>query len=146
MLLSRIDIPKFIPQRQPIVVVHGLVSHSDNSTTSEFKVENNHLFVRNGNLLESGLMENIAQTAALRAGYAFSLSATDKEKTEPPIGFIASLKNFTIHYLPHCGDVLHTTVTTLHNLMGMEVVQGKVMIGKKLVAECEMKIFLADGK
>jgi len=145
MLVSREDVIKFIPQRPPIVVVHGLTKHSENASTSVFNVEENHLFVRGGKFLESGLMENIAQTTALRSGYHFSKMVKEgEEETKPPIGFIGALKNFNIHELPNVGVQLETTVSVMHEVMGMQVVEGKVLVGEKLIADCEMKIFLSN--
>jgi 3-hydroxyacyl-[acyl-carrier-protein] dehydratase len=145
MLVSREDVLKFIPQREPIVVVHGLAEHSENSSVSEFHVEENHLFVRDGKLLPSGLMENIAQTSALRSGYHFSQQMQDGgEEKEPPIGFIGALKNFVVSDLPSVGSVLKTKVTVLHEVMGMQVVEAEVQCGKNIIASCEMKIFLSQ--
>ena len=145
MLVNRQDVLKYIPQRNPIVVVHGLTDHSENQSTSIFNVEEGHLFVRDGKLLPSGLMENIAQTAALRSGYHFAkLAEADGEMKEPPIGFIGALKNFVVNDLPSVGSVLYTTVKMTHEVMGMQVVEGAVMCGKNVIASCEMKIFLSQ--
>lgn len=147
MLVGREDVLKFIPQRQPIVVVHGLLFHSDKTSTSVFNVEEGHLFVRDGKLLESGLMENIAQTSALCSGYHFStLVAEGGEMVEPPIGFIGALKNFVVDELPPVGSSLKTTVAVTYEVMGMQVVVASVECGGKEVASCEMKIFLSDEK
>jgi hypothetical protein len=145
MLVRREDVLKFIPQRPPIVVVHGLIEHGDNSSVSEFYVEKDHLFVRDGKLLPSGLMENIAQTSALRSGYHFAnqMQAVGEMK-EPPIGFIGALKNFVVIDLPSVGSVLKTTVTVLHEVMGMQVVEASVQCGRNVIATCEMKIFLSQ--
>lgn len=145
MLVSRQQVTTFIPQRQPIVVVHGLVKHAETTSVSVFQVEANHLFVRDGKLLASGLMENIAQTAALRSGYHFAQQAKDKtEKKQPPIGFIGALKNFVFTSLPTVGSELKTTVTVAHEVMGMQVVEAQVHVDEKMVASCEMKIFLSQ--
>jgi hypothetical protein len=129
----------------PIVVVHGLTEHSENQSTSVFNVEEDHLFVRDGKFLPSGLMENIAQTAALRSGYHFAnLAVASGEMKDPPIGFIGALKNFVVKDLPSVGSVLYTTVNMTHEVMGMQVVEGSVLCGKDIIASCEMKIFLSQ--
>ncbi|MFM1876583.1 MAG: hypothetical protein RL266_2320 [Bacteroidota bacterium] len=145
MLVGREDVLKFIPQRPPIVVVHGLLEHSENSSVSEFHVEENHLFVRDGKFLPSGLMENIAQTSALRSGFHFSQQMQEGgDQKEPPIGFIGALKNFVVSDLPSVGSVLKTKVTVLHEVMGMQVVEAEVQCGRIVIASCEMKIFLSQ--
>lgn len=145
MLVSRQDVLNFIPQRLPVVVVHGLLSHQENTSTSVFHIEADHLFVREGKFLLSGLMENIAQTAALRSGYHFSKLMKDGgQSQDPPIGFIGALKNFVIAELPRVGSELRTTVTVTHEVMGMQVVEGSVFCGNSEIASCEMKIFLSQ--
>ena len=145
MLVNREDVVKYIPQRMPIVVVHGLTAHSETSSTSVFYVEKDHLFVRDDKFLPSGLMENIAQTSALRSGYHFSQSfPVEGEAPKPPIGFIGSLKNFIIQDLPSVGSELFTTVTVTYEVMGMQVVEASVKCGRNVIASCEMKIFLSQ--
>lgn len=145
MLVNREDVLKYIPQREPIVVVHGLLEHSESTSKSVFEVEPDHLFVRAGKLLPSGLMENIAQTSALRSGYHFSQQIPEEgEAPEPPIGFIGALKNFIVKDLPSVGSRLETTVTVLHEVMGMQVVEAEVQCGRNVIASCEMKIFLSQ--
>ena len=145
MLVNREDVVKYIPQRMPIVVVHGLTEHSETSSTSVFYVEKDHLFVRDGKFLPSGLMENIAQTSALRSGYHFSQQVpTDGQTPAPPIGFIGALKNFIIQDLPSVGSELFTTITVTYEVMGMQVVEASVKCGRNVIASCEMKIFLSQ--
>jgi 3-hydroxyacyl-[acyl-carrier-protein] dehydratase len=145
MLVSREEVLNFIPQRMPIVVVHGLEAHSETSSTSIFNVEDEHLFVRDGKFLPSGLMENIAQTSALRSGYHFSQKfPVEGAAPEPPIGFIGALKNFVVTDLPSIGSELYTTVTVTYEVMGMQVVEASVKCGKNIIASCEMKIFLSQ--
>jgi len=145
MLAGRQDVLKFIPQRDPIVVVHGLETISDNTAITVFHVEEGHLFVRNGKLLEAGIMENIAQSCALSSGYRFAANITDaSEAASPPIGFIGGLKNFIITDLPSVGSIIRTTVSVMHEVMGMQVVEASVQCGKHVIASCEMKIFLSQ--
>ena len=145
MLVGREEVLRFIPQRPPIVVVHGLTTHSESNSTSVFYVEDGHLFVRDGYLLESGIMENIAQTSALRSGYHFAAKMDlSGDSKKPPIGFIGALKNFKIEQLPKVGQTLETTVTVLHELMGMQVIDAQVNVEGQVIATSEMKIFLSE--
>ncbi len=144
MLIDRTEVTRFIPQREPIVMVHGLSAHSDKVSCTSFVVENDNLFVRDGRLLPSGLMEHIAQSAAIRSGYAFTLMPKGEGPDRPPVGFIAGLKDFGIHRLPVVGDRLETTVTVLNEIGNMTVIKGEVYHGQDLLASCEMKVFLSE--
>lgn len=147
MLVGRQDVLTYIPQREPIVVVHGLETMTETTAITVFHVEEGHLFVRNGKLLEAGIMENIAQSCALSSGYRFASNITDaSEAATPPIGFIGGLKNFIISDLPSVGSVIHTTINVLHEVMGMQVVEASVQCGKHVIASCEIKIFLSGAE
>jgi 3-hydroxyacyl-[acyl-carrier-protein] dehydratase len=146
MLVSRENVLTFIPQREPIVIVHGLLEHGPKISKALFTVEEGNLFVRDGRLLPSGLMEHIAQSAAIRSGYAFAQIPMGEGPAKPPVGFIAALKDFEVHALPMVGDTLHTTITELNVIGKMTVVQGEVFRGDMLLASCEMKVFLSDAQ
>ena len=95
MLATRDDITKYIPQRHPIVMVHALVEADDSHAVTELAIEPDNIFVSNEFFAEPGLVENIAQTAAMHVGYQCSL------KNIPiPIGYIAAVKDLKIQALP----------------------------------------------
>lgn len=144
LLILRESVTRYIPQREPIVMVHGLLAHSASASTAVFGVEEGNLFVRDGRLLPSGLMEHIAQSAAIRSGYAFTQMPKGEGPEKPPVGFIAALKDFEVHRLPMVGETLHTTVTELNVIGNMTVIRGETRCGDNLLASCEMKVFLSD--
>lgn len=145
MLIQREDVLRFIPQREPIVMVHGLLEHSPKTSQAVFIIEEGNLFVRDGRLLPSGLMEHIAQSAAIRSGYAFAQMPKGEGLAKPPVGFIAALKDFEVHALPAVGETLHTTVTELNVIGNMTVIKGETYSGDTQLASCEMKVFLSEG-
>lgn len=145
MLIQREDVLRFIPQREPIVMVHGLLEHSQKTSQAVFIIEEGNLFVRDGRLLPSGLMEHIAQSAAIRSGYAFAQMPKGEGPAKPPVGFIAALKDFEVHALPAVGETLHTTVTELNVIGNMTVIKGETYSGDTQLASCEMKVFLSEG-
>ena len=54
-----------IPQKPPFVLIDTLVSATADTFRSAFSIPPDHVLVQDGALLEAGLMENAAQTAAL---------------------------------------------------------------------------------
>lgn len=67
--LSQIDIHELLPQQEPFVMIDRLVYCDKTVTLAETEIRNDHIFVENGHLSASGLIENIAQTCAARIGY-----------------------------------------------------------------------------
>ena len=70
------NIQLLIPQRPPFVMIDKLLSFSETTTTTGLSIRADNIFVENGLFKEPGLVENIAQTAAARAGY---VSQTEKK-------------------------------------------------------------------
>ena len=136
MLVEKNNIAELIPQAPPMVMVDGLVSSDEHSTTSRLKLDKNNIFCRDGYFQEAGIIENMAQTAALRAGYEAKQKGTDVKK-----GFIGAVKNFSVFQLPPDDATLQTTVTITSKMMNAMVVSGRVFCGDTLVAEGEMSIF-----
>jgi len=138
-LISRNDIEKLVPQRNPILMVHELVLQEESKSVSRFTIEQDNMFVKEGKMQAPGLMENIAQTAAARAGYvSFSTN-------EPPkIGFIGAISKLVVHELPEVGAKIETTVEETSAFMNVSVIKGYNTLNGKMLAECEMKIFIQE--
>lgn len=101
------------------------------------------MFCENGFLKEPGLIENIAQTAALRVGYITSQMRNDENtNVEPPIGYIGAIKNLVIETLPEAGSEIMTEVIIQNMVFDVTIIQGKISQNGQMIAHCEMKIFL----
>lgn len=135
--VENIDIRELIPQREPFIMVDGLLSATEKEIRSYFMVRAGNPLLKDDSLRESGLIENIAQTAAAMNGYRARISG------EPVrLGFIGGIKNLEIHALPLVGDRLETEVREIHYVMETSIVTGKVWHEGKLLASCELKVFL----
>ena len=69
MLVQGNDIFNLIPQRPPMVMVDKLFECNDQKALTGFEIVADNILVRNGQFSESGLIENIAQSAALMTGW-----------------------------------------------------------------------------
>ena len=137
MLAGPKEIIELIPQKTPMTMVDGLIFNDAVKTTSQLVLSKANIFCKSGFFQEAGIIENIAQTAALHSGY---LAKQSHEK--PKTGFIGSIKRLTIFELPMDTDTLQSTVIILHELMNATVIKGEVFVNNKLMAEGEMNIFL----
>ena len=133
------DILELIPQRAPVIMVSGLVSVEGNSATTLLLVEKDNLFVKNGLFSESGLVEHIAQSIAAMNGYT-ARARSEAVRT----GYIGAVKDLKIHTLPEAGTTLKTHVREEASALNASIIRGEVRQGGRLVAECEMKVFLQD--
>jgi hypothetical protein len=124
-----------IPQKMPIVMVDTLYECLPDKAITGLTIRSDNMFCENGLFREPGIMEHIAQSAALKAGYERHIG-----NTPPSTGYIGSVKNFTLHCLPSVGDQLVTAVTVQHVVGDVLILHGRVECGGREVAECEMKV------
>ena len=131
----------YIPQRPPFVMVDKMLEKGDNYLISGFYIEASNVLCEDGQFKEGGLVENIAQTAALFAGAKF----VDQGK-EVPVGYIAGIKDLFIHKLPTAGEHIVTKTTLTHELMNIQIVTGEIFNQEdEKIAECELRIFIKEA-
>jgi len=139
MMLPVENIIPLIPQKPPFVMVGKLLFTDAVSTRSSFIIEPDNVFVKNDVFQEAGLMENVAQTAALRAGYV-----AQSENKPVAVGYIGAVSNFEIFGLPKTGDEIETEIRIENQIFDVTVLSGKVWYNENLIAQCEMKLFISN--
>ena len=132
---------QFIPQRNPIIMVERLHLAEGGKTISSLTIMPDNIFCKDGFLEEPGLIENIAQTAALGVGYAYS-----NQSKNVPTGYIGAIQKLTIHKLPKSNSVICTEVNVEHEVFNTTLINGKISCEGEILVECSMKIFLDEKK
>jgi predicted hotdog family 3-hydroxylacyl-ACP dehydratase len=127
-----------IPQRFPFVMVDKLYSYSETELVSGFTVQGNAIFFEKDCLVESGLIEHMAQSVALHTGYQFYL-----RKEQAPTGYIGSIKDIEIKKLPQLHEEIRTTVSILQEFGGITLVDVVTTLNDVEIAKGQMKTVLA---
>jgi len=139
MLANIEEVKELIPQKAPFVMVDELLFFTQENLKSRFKICSNNLFVENNHLVESGIIEHMAQSVALHTGYQFFL-----QNKIAPTGYIGSIKNVVINRLPETGESLETIVDIIQEFMGVTLVNIEVFCKGKTIAKSQMKTVLAE--
>ncbi|MCO6460009.1 MAG: hypothetical protein J5I59_01290 [Saprospiraceae bacterium] len=137
--MLEILVEHLIPQREPFVLVDGILSHGNDETQSTFTIPADHILIEEGHLSSYGMLEHMAQTAALRSGYE---AMTDGQR--PKTGFIGTIDKSEIHRLPSIGMTIHTRIRQTASIMNFIVVECNSFAGDQLLATSTMKIVLQD--
>ena len=124
------NIQDLIPQGPPFIMVDKLLSFSETIISTSFTIRADNIFV-----------ENIAQTAAARAGY---ISKTENKPVA--VGYIGAVNNLEVYYLPKPGDELITEIAIKNQIFDVTLISGKIICNGKPVAQCNMKIFINQIK
>lgn len=136
--LDKDFVEKLLPQKFPFVMVDKMYDYTETSLISGFTIQKESIFFQDGNFVESGLIEHIAQSIALHTGYQFFL------KNEPaPTGYIGSIKDIEIRQLPKHGDEIQTTVSILQEFAGITLVDAVTKLNDIVIAAGQMKTVLA---
>lgn len=136
MLVDQADILQYIPQRPPMVMVHALVEATEDRAVTQLLVLPENVFVAQHYLAEPGMIENIAQTAAVHVGYRCSLMGIPV-----PIGYIAAIKELKVESLPKENTTITTTVTVMNKVLDITLVRGSIEQEGVNLCSCEMRIF-----
>ena len=141
MLATRSEIINYIPQRAPFIAVHNILEATDGFAETQFEVLPDSIFVTEGLFRESGLLENIAQTAAAQIGFV-----RKKRGLPVPSGYIASIKNLNVVSFPPIGSVLTTSIQITNHVLSVVLLEGLIRLQGDVVCQCEMRIFVGDNE
>ncbi len=131
------DILELIPQRKPIVMVDTFYGIEDENSYTGLTITADNIFVDEGTFFEPGIIEHIAQSAAVRIGYIYQ-----QMKQDVPLGFIGSVDKMKIHNLSKVGDKLYTEIKVIQEVFDITLIAASVKVNKEVIAEGRMKIFL----
>ena len=135
------EILALMPQRPPIVMVDKLWSIGDDVSmaVTGLNIKGDNIFVESGVLQEPGIIEHVAQSAAVMEGYGCKLKG---EKVQ--INYLCEVKKFEITTLPAVGSELETQVTKVAQAGGVTLLSAKVECNGTPIASGQMKISIGE--
>lgn len=137
--LNDINIQELLPQKPPFIMVDRLVSLDDKTVTTEFEIREDNIFLNDGYLLASGIIENIAQTCAAGIGYK------NKGNSESvKIGVIGALNNFNISRPPRKDEKITTIVSFVGEVAQMIMFDAIVKFGDEELATASIRTAITD--
>ncbi len=140
-LITRENIPYYIPQRDPIIMVDGFYGIEGATSYSTLTIAEDNIFYQEGKFNEYGIMEHIAQSAALRVGYLARL-----DQKEIPLGFIGAITHANIIAHPVLNDQIKTEITVDHVVMNVTLISAVSKVNNEMIVSCKMKIYLQEEK
>lgn len=134
-------VKQLIPHREPMILVDGLLYFDGSNAITCLTILEANIFVENNHFSEMGLIEHMAQSAALLTGY--------KHKSQNlPIkeGFIAAIKNLRAESLPKVKEVILTEVQITYEIATMTIVRLTSKVNNCVVAMAEMTLVLKENE
>lgn len=130
-------ITDLIPQRDPILMVHEAQPWGEQGACTRLRVEPTNWFASDGLLLEAGLIEHMAQSAAAMVGLANRGQA-------PKVGYIGDVKDFRIERLPKVGETVCSYISTVAQMDHITLIQAISKVGDEQVAQAKIKVFVVE--
>lgn len=129
------QICKYIPQREPIVMVDKLYSFEADHSETGLTIDESSIFVEDGRLADGALIEHTAQSGALHIGYDFVMRGQ-----KVPIGLIGSINKYSITRLPKVGESVRTTIDIEARVGDVSLIGITVRVGDEVIAQGKMKV------
>ena len=145
-----IDITKFLPHREPFLMVDNVLSIDDEHVSTSFTINENCIFCDNGVLNEAGMTENAAQTCSSIVGKSYFDDDDIHGEGTKLIGFISAIKSLKINFCPKIGTTLKTYAKIISKLetehYKMCSIKCTISNGPEELLSCEMNLFIRELK
>lgn len=132
-----------------MLMVDYIMAMDSENVRTIFTVKPDNIFLENGLLNESGLLENAAQTCSAIVAKSYFVDENDRRMPQVDVvGFISAIKSVKIHTLPKQGSTI-TTVAALHSRFDtgsfVTCMMGcRTYSGEELLMEGEINLFIQE--
>ena len=131
-------IEQLIPHRAPMRWVDALIDCTETTAIATTMFTANHFAVANRAVIETALVECMAQTVAAALGQRMRASGKPGAANN---GMLAAVSNFKIHSSPAMNLELTIEVREVKRLGPMLMIAGTISCGTRLIATGELSLY-----
>ena len=131
-------IETLIPHREPMRFVEALTDCTDTTAHATTRFTADHFAVADGTVLETALVECVAQTVAAALGHRARASGKTGAANN---GMLAAVSNFKIHARPPLDKILTIEVRELKRLGPMLLIAGTISCADQVIAAGELSLY-----
>lgn len=131
-----------------MLMVSFVIAIDDISVTTQFNISEDCIFLKNGILSETGLIENTAQAASGVVGQSFFEKEDLEGKGNKLVGYISAIKRIEIFSLPKVNESIVTKANLISRfdtggvtLCGIE---AETFLGEKLIVSSSMNFLIHE--
>ncbi len=138
----------FLPHRGTMLMVKDLLGIDDKSVSSGLPILESCIFVKDGYLTESGLIENAAQTSTAIVGQGFFSEDDVTGESNKLVGYISAIKKVEVFHLPKIGEYIITRASLVSRLDTESVcicnIKCSTFIENKLIVDCTFNFLIHE--
>ena len=132
-------IADLIPHRPPMQWIHALVECTEKSAVATAKFGENDFPVADGKVLETALVECVAQTVAAALGHR--AKGGGGATAAKPHGMLVAATNFKIISRPSAEKTLRVEIEETKRLGPMLMIHGKISCDGQIVASGDLSLY-----
>lgn len=132
-------VTNWIPQRPPFVFIDAIEDVNEAHAVTRLLIKNDCPLVENGVMPLSGLMENAAQTCAVRAGWVQKHQGAEVKK-----GYIGAVKGMAVNRFPRVGEMLRTEANLIQEVMNISLIECTIRVKDEVIATTTLKLATID--
>jgi predicted hotdog family 3-hydroxylacyl-ACP dehydratase len=132
------EIETLIPHRAPMRFIAALTDCTETTARATACFAADHFAVTNGAVLETALVECVAQTVAAALGQRAAASGKTGAANN---GMLAAVSNFKIHARPPLDQLLTIEVREVKRLGPMLLIAGTISCADQLIAAGELSLY-----
>lgn len=131
-------IENLLPHRAPMRWIDALTECTPTTARATACFSADHFAVADGKVLETALVECVAQTIAATQGHRARLPGGSGR---PTVGMLAAVANFKIHMPPPLGRTLDIEIQEIKKFGPMILVSGTIVCEGQIVAAGELTVY-----
>ncbi len=138
-----INIHNFLPHRDPMLMADYILELTKEKVVTSFEILKDNIFVHNNELVEAGLIENLAQTCSSILGQSFFKNPETDTKV---IGFITNIKKIELFALPKVGDKIISKASLISQFENICNIFCETFNNDELLIRAEINLFIQEVK
>ena len=141
MTSSHSDISKIIPHRSPMVMIDRFTKVSETIGIGEKRFSQGDYGCENGFVLQSILIECVAQTVAAQHGY----NQLSENNPKPTLGMLVAIDHFIFFHPVPEEAFITIKIDKIDEIGKFHLIRGEILFGEKQMAQGRIKIFNTTG-
>lgn len=138
-----INIHNFLPHREPMLMADYILELTKEKVVTSFEIKEDNIFVHDGEFVEAGLIENLAQTCSSILGQSFFENPDADTKV---IGFITNIKKIELFALPKTGDKIISKASLISQYENICNIFCETFNNEQLLIRAEINLFIQEVK
>jgi len=136
------NISRILPHRHPMIMIDTYKRIDNDTAVSEKIFRETDYGCKNGMVIDSILIECVAQTVAAHYGY----QAIIKKEKSPGIGMLVSVDTFNFYHPVSDNSKIDIFISKTDTIGAFKLFRGEIRMEDKVIAAGNIKVFNPEQK